>query len=147
MTPQQHCDHHDVCHVVHTYPKNMCPAIIKDGKSTCDFDTRRSRPAPAPYPYPLICPDCEGRMFKTLVGSENKNHPCGRIVACSTCNGRGLITQEQHDAAIATAATLAAYDRVEREISAIKCQDEDLWYLEACKKKIQSLRSTKEQPK
>jgi len=30
----------------------------------------RSRPAPAPEPFPLVCPDCEGRMFKTLVGSE-----------------------------------------------------------------------------
>lgn len=111
MTQHNICDHMQICYHVWNNVGHGCPYDNHDqnleGK-VCKHDTR-SCPVPA-TPFPITCPDCEGRMFKTVSMSENENHPCGRIIPCNTCNGRGLITQEQHDTIIAAQARKEVLD-------------------------------------
>jgi predicted Fe-S protein YdhL (DUF1289 family) len=83
----------------------------------------RSHPTPAPSPQSPICDRCRTGIEPFCIG-------CDRL--------------QQHDTAIRN----ATLDDVREALSHIRFQEEDLWFVEAAQKKIESLRTEapKEQP-
>jgi hypothetical protein len=100
-----------------------------------------------PHPPAPITPFPNSTQLIEMAHTEWKNREERRGIHQEDdfCAGwiTGYLTRQEQ---VARTATLAAYDRVEKEISLIRCQEEDIWYIEACKKKSEQLRQQEPHP-
>jgi hypothetical protein len=59
----EHCDHYDVCYIVHTRKDHVCPS--DPNNKTCDYDTRSHQHNPAPETFCPILNDMVSNCWKS----------------------------------------------------------------------------------